>query len=122
MNNNNEKKYISVTALNRYISYKFDMDNNLKEIYLKGELSNFKYSGKHCYFSLKDQTSEIQGMFFYPSNLSLKFKPQDGMSVLVSGYVQVYQKKGTYAIIVNKMEQEGLGLIYQQFLELKDKL
>ena len=54
---NNEIKYISVTALNRYISYKFEIDNNLKEVYLKGEISNFKYSGRHCYFSLKDEKS-----------------------------------------------------------------
>lgn len=120
--NNNEIKYISVTALNRYISYKFDMDVNLKEVYLKGELSNFKYSGKHCYFSIKDQNSEISGMFFYPDNLNLSFKPIDGMSVLVRGIIQVYQKKGTYAIIVKKMEQDGIGILYQQYLELKDKL
>lgn len=122
MNNNLEVKYISVTALNRYISYKFEMDVNLKEVYLKGEISNFKYSGKHCYFSLKDQNSELSAMFFYPDNLNLDFKPSDGMSVLVKGVVQVYQKKGTYAIIVKTMKQEGIGLLYQQFLELKDKL
>lgn len=120
--NNNEIKYISVSALNRYISYKFEMDGNLKEVYLKGEISNFKYSGKHCYFSLKDQTSEISAMFFYPDNLSLKFVPKDGMSVTVVGTIQVYQKKGTYAIIVRKMQEAGLGFLYQQYLELKDQL
>ncbi len=119
---NNEIKYISVTALNRYISYKFEIDNNLKEVYLKGEISNFKYSGRHCYFSLKDEKSEISAMFFYPDNLTLKFEPRDGMSVQVVGQIQVYQKKGTYAIIVKKMAQEGIGLLYQQYLELKDKL
>ncbi len=119
---NKEIKYISVTALNRYISYKFEMDMNLKEVYLKGEISNFKYSGRHCYFSLKDQTSEISAMFFYPDNLSLKFVPKDGMSVQVVGQIQVYQKKGTYAIIVKKIEQEGIGILYQQYLDLKDKL
>ena len=119
---NNEIKYISVSALNRYISYKFEMDTNLKEVYLKGEISNFKYSGRHCYFSLKDDKAEISAMFFYPDNLTLKFEPRDGMSVQVVGQIQVYQKKGTYAIIVKKMNQEGLGLLYQQYLELKDKL
>ncbi len=122
MNNNEEIRYISVSALNKYISYKFEMDVNLKEIYLKGEISNFKYSGKHCYFSLKDQNAEIAGMFFYPDNLTLNFKPLDGMNVLVKGVIQVYQKKGTYAIIVKKMQQDGLGILYQQFLELKEKL
>lgn len=119
---NKEIKYITVTALNRYISYKFEMDANLKEVYLKGEISNFKYSGRHCYFSLKDQTSEISAMFFYPDNITLNFVPRDGMSVQVVGQIQVYQKKGTYAIIVKKMQQEGIGILYQQYLDLKDKL
>lgn len=119
---NNNIKYISVSALNRYISYKFDMDDNLKEVYLKGEISNFKYSGKHCYFSVKDENSEISAMFFYPDNLTLKFVPKDGMSVQLKGNIQVYQKKGTYAIIVKKMEQAGIGDLYQDFLELKEKL
>ncbi len=119
---NKEIKYISVTALNRYISYKFEMDDNLKEVYLKGEISNFKYSGRHCYFSIKDQNSEISAMFFYPDNITLKFVPKDGMSIQVVGNIQVYQKRGTYAIIVKKMEQAGIGDLYQQYLELKDKL
>ena len=119
---NKEIKYISVTALNRYISYKFEMDENLKEVYLKGEISNFKYSGKHCYFSIKDQNSEISAMFFYPSNLSLKFVPKDGMSVNLVGNIQVYQKRGTYSILVKQMDQAGVGDLYQEFLDLKDKL
>lgn len=117
-----ENKYITVSALNRYISYKFDSDTNLMEVYLKGEISNFKYSGKHCYFSLKDQNSEISAMFFYPGNLSLTFVPKDGMTVNVIGRVQTYQKKGTYSIVVSQMQAEGIGLLYQQYLDLKDKL
>ncbi len=117
-----ENKFITVSQLNRYISYKFDSDSNLQEVYLQGEISNFKFSGKHCYFSLKDSDSEISAMFFYPGNLSLKFKPQDGMKVNVIGRVQTYQKKGTYSIVVKDMQVEGLGLLYQQFLDLKDKL
>lgn len=117
-----EIKYITVSALNRYISYKFDSDTNLQEVYLKGEISNFKFSGKHCYFSLKDESSEISAMFFYPGNLSLKFTPKDGMNVTVVGRIQTYQKKGTYSIVVKDMQAEGIGLLYQQFLDLKDKL
>lgn len=62
--NNNEIKFLSITAINKYLAYKMDMDPNLQEVYLQGEISNFKYSGKHCYFSLKDANSEIQAMFF----------------------------------------------------------
>lgn len=117
-----EIKYISVSQLNRYIAYKFDSDTNLFEVYLKGEIFNFKYSGKHCYFSLKDENSEISAMFFYPNNASLSFEPKDGMNVNVIGRIQTYQKKGTYAIIVKEMKLEGVGLLYQQFLDLKEKL
>lgn len=119
---NNETKFLSITAINKYLAYKFEMDANLQEIYLQGEISNFKYSGKHCYFSLKDSNSEISAMFFYPNNLNLSFKPVDGMSVQVVGKIQVYQKKGTYAIIIQKMAQAGIGLLYQEFLDLKEKL
>ncbi len=115
-------EYVSVTELNRYLYYKFDQDALLQQVYLEGELSNCKKSGNHYYFSLKDQTSEISGMFFYPANLSLSFVPQDGMSVQVVGKVQVYQKRGTYAIIVSKMTECGVGLLYQRYLELKNKL
>ncbi len=118
----NNIQFISVSAINKYINYKFETDINLQEVYLQGEISNFKYSGKHCYFSLKDQFSEISAMFFYPLNMSLSFKPMDGMSVQVSGKIQIYQKKGTYAIIVNKMAETGVGLLYQEYLDLKEKL
>lgn len=118
----NNKQFVSVSAINRYINFKFEQDINLQEVYLQGEISNFKYSGKHCYFSLKDSYSEISAMFFYPANLDLRFKPVDGMSVQVSGKIQIYQKKGTYAIIVNKMAETGVGLLYQEYLDLKDKL
>ena len=90
MNNNIE--YSSVSEINRYLSYKFDSDIHLQEVYLRGEISNFKTSGRHAYFSLKDEYSEISAMFFYPSNLSLSFLPADGMKVQVVGKVQVYQK------------------------------
>ena len=76
MNNNDElkqAKFLSVSALNRYLSYKFDMDIHLQTVYLEGEISNFKLSGKHMYFSLKDEFSEISAMMFYPNNTKLNF-------------------------------------------------
>lgn len=119
---NNESKFLTVSEINKYLAYKFEIDTNLQEVYLQGEISNFKYSGKHCYFSLKDQEAEIQAMFFYPSNLGLRFQPVDGMHVQVVGKIQLYQKRGTYAIIIQKMAQAGIGLLYQEFLDLKEKL
>jgi exodeoxyribonuclease VII large subunit len=114
--------YVTVTALNRYIHYKFDHDVHLKKVFLKGELSNFKASKKHFYFSIKDEESEISATMFYPVNSNLLFEPKDGVKVLVEGSIGVYQKKGTYSINVQKMTEDGIGELYQRFLILKDKL
>ena len=125
MNNIDElkqAKFLSVSALNRYLSYKFDIDVHLQTVYLEGEISNFKISGKHMYFSLKDEYSEITAMMFYPNNTKLDFDVKDGMVVQLVGKVGVYEKKGTYSIIVNKMIQAGIGLLYQNFINLKAKL
>lgn len=119
---NNRIEYSSVSEVNRYISYKFETDALLQKVYIEGEISNFKRSGNHYYFSLKDEFSEITAMFFYPANLSLSFNPTDGMKVQAIGKIQVYQKRGTYSIIVSNMQQVGIGLLYEQYLELKNKL
>lgn len=115
-------QFITVSRLNQYISGMFEANLYLENVYLKGEISNFKISGKHYYFSLKDETSEISAIMFYPYNTTLKFTPVDGMSVQVTGKIQVYQKKGSYAIYIRKMDQDGVGLLYQEYLELKEKL
>ena len=117
-----ENKYVTVSALNRYIFHKFDKDVHLQQVYLKGEISNFKASGKHFYFSLKDDKSEISAMMFFPDNLNIRFKPADGVNVQVVGQVRVYEKRGTYSILVKQMEEEGVGALYAAFLALKDKL
>ena len=119
---NNKQTYVSVSELNRYLGYKFETDALLQKVYLEGEISNFKRSGNHYYFSLKDAFSEISAMFFYPANVSLSFIPTDGMKVQVVGKIQIYQKRGTYSIIVSSMQQVGIGLLYEKYLALKNKL
>lgn len=119
---NNKIEYSSVSEVNRYLSYKFETDALLQKVFIEGEISNFKKSGSHYYFSLKDEFSEISAMFFYPANLSLSFNPSDGMKVQAVGKVQIYQKRGTYSIIVSNMQQVGIGLLYEKYLELKNKL
>lgn len=119
---NSKIEYSTVSEVNRYLSYKFETDALLQKVYIEGEISNFKKSGNHYYFSLKDQFSEISAMFFYPANLSLSFNPSDGMKVQAIGKIQIYQKRGTYAIIVSNMQQVGIGLLYEKYLELKNKL
>lgn len=119
---NNKITYASVSEVNRYISYKFETDAALQRVYVEGEISNFKRSGRHYYFSLKDENSELTAMMFNVASDSLSFIPEDGMKVQAIGKIQVYQKRGTYSIIVSSMVQVGLGLLYEKYLALKNKL
>lgn len=115
-------KYLTVAALNKYLYYKFDNDLNLRDIYLKAEISNIRLSKGILYFILKDNESEISGLMYNQSLQKLKFKPIDGMTVLVNGRVNLYVKKGTYNITVFEMEQMGIGDAYLSFQKLKEKL
>ena len=115
-------EFLSVSALNRYINYKFDSDIHLQEVYLRGEISNFKVSGRHAYFSLKDEYSVISAMIFNYQMLNINFNMEDGIIVQVVGTIKVYEKRGSYSIVINHIERDGVGKLYQDFLELKDKL
>ncbi len=118
-----EKRYLSVTALTKYIKYKFDNDAHLKNVLLKGEISNFKrHSRGHFYFTLKDDKAQISAIMFASSSNKVKFTPVDGMSILVEGYISVYEASGNYQIYVNKMSEDGLGNLYLAYEQLKKKL
>jgi exodeoxyribonuclease VII large subunit len=118
-----EKKTITVTALNKYLKYRFDSDENLKDIRLKAEISNFKrHSAGHLYFSLKDETSQVKAMMFYQSARFLKFEPKEGSKVIIEGYVSIYEATGNYQVYVNSMSEDGIGDLYQAFEQLKVKL
>lgn len=118
-----EKQYLSVTALTKYIKYKFDNDAHLKNVLLKGEISNFKrHSRGHFYFTLKDDKAQISAIMFASSANRVKFFPSDGMSILVEGYITVYEASGNYQIYVNKMSEDGLGNLYLAYEQLKKKL
>ncbi|HHU56395.1 MAG TPA: exodeoxyribonuclease VII large subunit [Acholeplasmataceae bacterium] len=117
-----ENKYISVSALNRYLEYRFNNDKHLQLAYIKAEISNIRISNGIMYFSLKDNESEISALMFSNAYQNLKFNPEDGMTVLVTGKVGVYVKRGTYAVTVYKMEEAGLGEAYLNFLRVKAKL
>lgn len=120
--NKSDIKYLSVSALNKYLYYKFDTDLNLRNVYLKAEISNVRFSKGILYFVLKDSESEINAIMFSSLMERLNFKVEDGMTVLVCGKVSVYPKRGTYSITVNQIEAVGLGQAYLQFLALKEKL
>ena len=116
-------KYITVTQLTRYIKYKIDNDVNLSEVFLKGEISNFKaHSRGHFYFTLKDENTRINAIMFASSTKGVKFIPQDGMKVLVTGKISVYESTGSYQIYVTDMLEDGVGNLYLAFEQLKKKL
>lgn len=116
-------KYLSIGELNTYIKSMFDENVFLRKVYLKGEISNFKnHTRGHLYFTLKDDTSRISAVMFYSSAITLNFKPEDGMNVLVEGRISCYPTAGTYQIYVDKMEVDGLGALYIEFEKLKEKL
>ncbi len=117
------EKALSVTALTKYIKYKFDQDKHLKNILLEGEISNFKHNVRgHFYFTLKDQKASISAVMFKGNAWKVKFEPKDGMNVLVRGYVSVFEVAGSYQVYVESMEEVGMGNLYQAYLQLKDKL
>lgn len=116
-------KYLTITALTKYLKYKFDSDDNLRQIFLKGEISNLKFhTTGHLYFSLKDETSKINAIMFSTSARRLVFKPTDGMNVLVTGRISVYEATGNYQIYVDDMVEDGVGNLYVAFEQLKERL
>ena len=114
---------LSVTELNKYIKNKVAEDEFLNNVYVKGEISNFKhhYTG-HMYFTLKDGTSLIKCIMFKTANATLNFVPKDGMKVLILGTVAVYERDGVYQIYCKAMKEDGIGSLYQAYEELKRKL
>ena len=114
---------VTVSDLNRYIKDKFTNDENLSQILVKGEISNFKnhYTG-HMYFTLKDENSLIKCVCFKTYAEKLTFMPKDGMKVIVLGSVSVFERDGIYQIYVKIMEEDGQGDLYTKYKELKEKL
>lgn len=115
--------YITVTQLTRYIKYQIDNDRNLNQVYLKGEISNFKAHSKgHFYFTMKDENSRINAIMFASSTKNVKFLPSDGMKILVRGRISVFESTGNYQIYVEEMLEDGIGDLHIAFEQLKEKL
>ncbi len=116
-------KYLTVSAITRYLKVKLDTDENLQTVFLKGEISNFKaHTSGHFYFSLKDDSSKINAIMFRSSASKVLFKPADGMKVLVTGRISLYEAMGSYQIYVDEMLEDGVGNLYVAFEQLKKKL
>lgn len=118
-----QNRYLTVTALTKYIKRKFDADPHLQDIWLKGEISNFKaHSRGHMYFTIKDQNARIQSVMFAGYNKDLKFTPENGMKVLLRGEVTVFESNGNYQLYVKEMQPDGIGNLYLAYEELKKRL
>ena len=113
----------SVNSLNRYIKQIMDANTVLQSVYVRGEISNFKrhYSG-HCYFTLKDNDAAIKCVMFRHKSQYLKFKPQNGIKVVVGGQVTVFERDGQYQLYAELMMPEGLGELSLAYAQLKEKL
>ena len=116
------EKYLSVTTLTKYLKMKFDKDPYLERVYLTGQVSNFRKRPTHQYFSLKDDYAVIQATIWSGIYQKLGFDLEEGMKINVIGRVQVYEPSGSYSIIIEKAEPDGVGALAIQFEQLKKKL
>lgn len=115
---------LSVSQLNRYIKMNFDADENLANIFISGEISNFTnhYRTGHLYFTLKDDSAAVRAVMFNSSAKRLKFMPADGMKVIARGRVSVYEASGQYQLYVDDMQPDGVGALNLAYEQLKEKL
>ena len=115
---------VTVTQLNRYIKAKLSLDPKLSNLTVKGELSNFKCHAKsgHFYFTLKDETGSVKAVMFRQSASRVRFTPEDGMKVIVTGSVQVYERDGVYQLYCESMQPDGIGELFLAFEQRKKKL
>ena len=116
------EKYLSVTTLTKYLKMKFDKDPYLERVYLTGQVSNFRKRPTHQYFSIKDDHAVIQATIWSGVYQKLGFGLEEGMKINVIGRVQIYEPSGSYSIIIEKAEPDGIGALAIQFEQLKKKL
>ena len=116
------EKYLSVTTLTKYLKMKFDKDPYLERVYLTGQVSNFRKRPTHQYFSIKDDHAVIQATIWSGVYQKLGFDLEEGMKINVIGRVQIYEPSGSYSIIIEKAEPDGIGALAIQFEQLKKKL
>lgn len=117
------KNVLTVSELNRYIKDLISRDIILSGIWVKGEISNFKshYSG-HFYFTIKDEKSVLKCVMFRSHAASVMFEPEDGMKVLIRGYISVFERDGQYQLYAEEIQPDGVGALYIAFEKLKQKL
>ncbi|MFP4609314.1 MAG: exodeoxyribonuclease VII large subunit [Candidatus Aenigmatarchaeota archaeon] len=118
-----DRKIYSVTDLNLYVKSLLKREDEIQNVWVKGEISNFKhYNSKHMYFVLKDEKSELNSVMFYSDNKRIEFEPEEGMEVLCRGDVGLYIPRGQYQLIVKEMMVGGIGKLYLAYEQLKERL
>lgn len=116
-------RIISVSELNAHIKNKLENDSTLANVWVKGEISNYKRAvSGHLYFTLKDSNSLVKTVMFRSRAVRLLFNPENGMAVIIRGYVNVYERDGAYQLYAEEMEPDGIGALYIAFEQLKQKL
>lgn len=118
-----KKVVVTVAQLNGYVKNLLECDEFISDIYVRGELSNFKiYSSGHLYFSLKDEKAAIAGVMWRSYASKLPFTPKDGLKVVAHGRISLYEDSGRYQIIVDDLQPDGIGSLYYAYEQLKQKL
>ncbi|MEF8832074.1 MAG: exodeoxyribonuclease VII large subunit [Candidatus Thermoplasmatota archaeon] len=118
-----DQKIYSVSGLNHYVKSLLERENEIQDVWVKGEISNFKHhNGRHMYFVLKDDSSEIRSVMFRSKNRDLDFEPEEGMEVLCRGDIGLYIPRGQYQLVVKEMMVGGIGELYLAYEKLKEKL
>jgi exodeoxyribonuclease VII large subunit len=120
----NEKIVFTVSQLSQYLKNLFWQDDQLQNLWISGEISNYKCHSPsgHIYFTLKDEQSVLRCVFFRKKNILMRFFPTEGMKVMVRGSISLYERSGYYQLYVEEMEPEGLGALFLAYEQLKAKL
>lgn len=115
---------LTVTQINTFIKAIFAERQELRNVYISGEISNFThyYRSGHMYFTLKDENAQIKAVMFSSYASRIKFQPENGMKVICRGYISVYEKSGEYQLYVDDMQPDGLGALNMAYEQLKAKL
>lgn len=116
------QEYLTVQALTKYIKRKFDVDPHLQRVFVVGEVSNFRLRpNSHQYFSLKDEGARISAVMYRSAFQRVKFNIEEGMKVFVTGKITLYEPSGAYQIVIDSIQPDGIGVLYQQLEQLKEK-
>lgn len=115
-------EYLTVSALTAYLKHKFVADPYLKKVYVTGEISNFRQRSGHQYFKIKDEQAVLSVTMFKTAFNRLKFRLEPGMKVNIVGHIDLYAPNGSYSLIIDSLEPDGVGALYQAYEQLKNKL